>query len=187
MSPSVGPLGTHGGYCGPAVKPIAMSMVSEIARAPATHGMPISGIGGIEKWSDAAEYIALGCGTVQVCTAAMVYGFKIVEEMKAGLEQWMDEKGYATIDDFRAWRFPMSRTGSISTSIMCEGADRSGSLHQMRPLPHCVRGHLASGHHQLVNGVRQFEVKEEECVGCNLCAVVCPVENCITMVEKPEG
>ena len=63
---------THGGMCGPAVKPIALNMVAEIARSPATRGLPISGIGGIETWRDAAEFIALGSGTVQVCTAAMV-------------------------------------------------------------------------------------------------------------------
>ncbi|MEO0912269.1 MAG: NAD-dependent dihydropyrimidine dehydrogenase subunit PreA, partial [Pseudomonadota bacterium] len=77
--PSIDGKGSHGGYCGPAVKPIALNMVAEIARDPATAGMPISGIGGITTWRDAAEYIALSCGNVQVCTAAMTYGFKIVQ------------------------------------------------------------------------------------------------------------
>ena len=98
--PPVDGLGTHGGYCGPAVKPIALNMVAEIARDPATPGLPISGIGGITTWRDAAEFIALGAGNVQVCTAAMVYGFKIVEEMIDGLSAWMDEKGYARLKDF---------------------------------------------------------------------------------------
>ena len=98
--PSINGKGTHGGYCGPAVKPIAMSMVSEIARAPATAGLPISGIGGVTTWRDAAEYIALGCGNVQVCTAAMTYGFKVVQEMISGLSQWMDEKGHSSIQRF---------------------------------------------------------------------------------------
>jgi dihydropyrimidine dehydrogenase (NAD+) subunit PreA len=80
---------------------------------PETHGLPISGIGGVTTWRDAAEFIALGCGTVQVCTAAMTYGFKVVQEMIAGLENYMDEKGYATIEDFRGRRFRTSPTGSI--------------------------------------------------------------------------
>ena len=92
--------GTHGGYCGEAVKPIALSMVAEIARDPETNGLPISGIGGITDWRDAVEFMALGAGNVQVCTAAMVYGFRIVEDMIAGLEAWMDDKGYARLDDF---------------------------------------------------------------------------------------
>ena len=73
MSPATGGMGSHGGYCGPAVKPIALNMVAEIARDPQTAGIPISGIGGIGNWRDALDYIALGSGTVQVCTAAMVY------------------------------------------------------------------------------------------------------------------
>ncbi|MEP1255244.1 MAG: NAD-dependent dihydropyrimidine dehydrogenase subunit PreA, partial [Alphaproteobacteria bacterium] len=68
--PMIDGKGTHGGYCGPAVKPIAMNMVAEIARNPATANMPISGIGGITTWRDAAEFMALGAGNVQVCTAA---------------------------------------------------------------------------------------------------------------------
>ncbi len=111
--PSIDGKGSHGGYCGPAVKPIALNMVAEIARDPETAGLPISGIGGITTWRDAAEFMALGAGTVQVCTAAMTYGFRIVEEMTAGLSDWMDEKGYAYVDDVhRAARCRTSPTGS---------------------------------------------------------------------------
>src|SRR3954452_10722182 len=78
-SPSVDGKGAHGGYCGPAIKPIALRMVGEIARDRESSGMAISGIGGISNWRDAAEFMALGAGNVQVCTAAMVYGFKVVE------------------------------------------------------------------------------------------------------------
>jgi dihydropyrimidine dehydrogenase (NAD+) subunit PreA len=84
--PVVDGKGTHGGYCGPAVKPIALAMVAEIARDPECKAIPISGIGGIETWNDAAEFMALGAGTVQVCTAAMHYGFKIVDDMIDGLK-----------------------------------------------------------------------------------------------------
>ena len=97
--PSIDGKGSHGGYCGPAVKPIALSMVSEIARNPETRGLPISGIGGVTTWRDAAEFLALGAGNVQVCTAAMTYGFRIVQEMISGLSQWMDEKGHTSVAD----------------------------------------------------------------------------------------
>ena len=115
--PTIDGKGSHGGYCGPAAKPIALHMVAEIARDPQTLGLPISGIGGITTWRDAAEFMALGAGNVQVCTAAMVYGFKIVEEMISGLSNWMDEKGYAqrsTISSAR--RRATSPTGNTSTS-----------------------------------------------------------------------
>jgi dihydropyrimidine dehydrogenase (NAD+) subunit PreA len=97
--PSIDGKGTHGGYCGPAVKPIALSMVSEIARDKETAGLPISGIGGITDWRDAAEFMALGAGNVQVCTAAMTYGFKIVEEMISA-SRYLDAKGQMKVDDF---------------------------------------------------------------------------------------
>lgn len=97
--PMIDGKGSHGGYCGPAVKPIALSMVSEIVRAEETRGMPISGIGGVTTWRDAAEFMALGAGNVQVCTAAMTYGFKVVQEMTTGLSRWMDEKGLKRIDE----------------------------------------------------------------------------------------
>ncbi|EQD39542.1 dihydropyrimidine dehydrogenase, partial [mine drainage metagenome] len=106
MFPNTDGKGAHGGYCGPAVKPIALHMVAEIARDPETVGLPISGIGGVTTWRDAAEYISLGCGTVQVCTAAMVYGFKIVQDMCDGLSNFMDDQGYASIAEFQGRAIP---------------------------------------------------------------------------------
>lgn len=180
--------GSHGGYCGPAVKPIALNMVGEIARDPETAGLPISGIGGIETWRDAAEYIALGCGSVQVCTAAMVYGFRIVEEMISGLSNWMDEKGYRGIEDFRGLAVPRIKNWE---NLNLDYAVKA-SIDQDLCIK-CGRCHIAcedTSHQaitQMVDGVRKFTVMEEECVGCNLCAVVCPVDDCITMVPLADG
>src|ERR1700693_3625844 len=98
--PNVGGLSAHGGYCGPAVKPIALHLVQQIASDEASR-LPISGIGGISGWQEAAEFILMGAGTVQVCTAAMHYGFRIVEDMIDGLSNWMDEKSFDTVADFR--------------------------------------------------------------------------------------
>src|SRR3954449_13580679 len=103
--PNVGGKSSHGGYCGPAVKPIALHLVQQIA-SDAEVGLPISGIGGVGGWREAAEFILMGCGTVQVCTAAMHYGYRIVEDMIDGLGNWMDEKGFSKIDDFRGLSLP---------------------------------------------------------------------------------
>src|ERR1700682_1154815 len=103
--PNVDGKSSHGGYCGPAVKPIALKMIQQVQGDPES-ALPMSGIGGISNWQDAAEFILLGCGTVQVCTAAMHYGFRIVEDMIDGLSNWMDEKGFKTIDDFRGLSLP---------------------------------------------------------------------------------
>ena len=101
--PVVGGKSSHGGYCGPAVKPIALHLLSTVAK---NSRIPISGIGGIGYWNDAAEHIALGASTVQVCTAAMHYGFRIVEDMIDGLSQYMDDRGFRTIEDFRGRAVP---------------------------------------------------------------------------------
>ena len=181
-SPHTGGKGTHGGMCGPAVKPIALNMVAEIARSAETRGIAISGIGGIETWRDAAEYIALGAGTVQVCTAAMVYGFRIVQEMIAGIEQFMDEKGYARIEDFSGRAVPnVTDWQYLNLDYVVKARIDQDSCIQ------CGRCHIAceDTSHQAItamkDGVRHFEVIDEECVGCNLCVTVCPVEDCITM------
>ena len=186
--PTIDGKGTHGGYCGPAAKPIALHMVAEIARDRETLGLPISGIGGITTWRDAAEFMALGAGNVQVCTAAMVYGFKIVEEMISGLGNWMDQKGYATLDDFvgRASRNVTDWQYLNLEYITKARIDQDLCIK-------CGRCHIAceDTSHQAImkekDGRRHFEVMDNECVGCNLCVNVCPVEDCITMVELQPG
>lgn len=187
--PSVHGKGAHGGYCGPAVKPIALCMVGEIARDPDCRGLPISGIGGIETWRDAAEFIAMGAGSVQVCTAAMHYGFKIVEDMISGLSNWMDEKGYRRLDDFRGAAVPnyvdwgqLDMNYVVKARIDQEKCIRCGLCHIA-----CEDTSHQSIRAIKENGLRRYEVIEEECVGCNLCAHVCPVEGCIEMVEIDTG
>lgn len=186
--PTIDGKGTHGGYCGPAAKPIALHMVADIARDPETYGLPISGIGGVTTWRDAAEFMALGAGNVQVCTAAMVYGFKIVEEMISGLKNWMDEKGHATLDDFtgRATRNVTDWQFLNLNYITKAHIDQDKCIS-------CGRCHIAceDTSHQAItkekDGKRHFEVMDDECVGCNLCVNVCPVEDCITMIQLEPG
>ena len=95
--PSVAGRGSHGGYCGPAVKPIALHMVQSLASDPET-ALPLSGIGGVQTWQDGLEFLLLGASSVQVCTAVMHYGFRIVEHLISGLEHWMRENGHASLD-----------------------------------------------------------------------------------------
>jgi dihydropyrimidine dehydrogenase (NAD+) subunit PreA len=186
--PTIDGKGTHGGYCGPAAKPIALHMVAEIARDAETYGLPLSGIGGVTTWRDAAEFMALGAGNVQVCTAAMVYGFKIVEEMISGLSNWMDEKGYRTLEDFsgRATRNVTDWQYLNLNYITKARIDQEKCIS-------CGRCHIAceDTSHQAImkekDGKRHFEVMDDECVGCNLCVNVCPVEDCITMIQLEPG
>lgn len=183
--PTIDGKGTHGGYCGPAVKPIALNMVAEIARDPATRGLPISGIGGISTWRDAAEFLALGAGSVQVCTAAMTYGFGIIKEMTAGLSAYLDEKGMA-LSDLTGRAVPNVTDWQYLNLAYVTKARIDQEL-----CIHCGRCYAAceDTSHQAIamSPGRVFAVKDEECVACNLCVDVCPVESCITMVELPPG
>jgi dihydropyrimidine dehydrogenase (NAD+) subunit PreA len=186
--PSVGGRGAHGGYCGPAVKPIALRMVGEIARDPECAGLPISGIGGVEAWRDAAEYMAMGAANVQVCTAAMVYGFKIVESMIDGLSNWMDSKGYKTVPQFVGKAVP----NFVNWEYLNLRYVAKAVIDQDLCIK-CGRCYIAceDTSHQAIskekNGQRHFEVIDKECVGCNLCVNVCPVEGCLTLQALPDG
>jgi dihydropyrimidine dehydrogenase (NAD+) subunit PreA len=186
--PTIDGKGSHGGYCGPAVKPIALNMVAEIARDPETRGLPISAIGGVTTWRDAAEFISMSAGTVQVCTAAMTYGFRIVEEMKTGLAHWMDEKGFETIEDFRGRAVPNVTDWQYLNLNYVTKAHIDQDL-----CIKCGRCYAAceDTSHQAIfkekDGKRHFEVNDAECVACNLCVEVCPVDNCITMLRQTEG
>jgi len=188
--PTVAGKGAHGGYCGPAVKPIALNMVAEIGRDAETAELPISGIGGISTWRDAAEFIALGCGSVQVCTAAMRYGFRVVDDMIDGLSQWMDAKGYATLEGFRGlavanvrdWQ-QLDLNYKTVASIDPDECIECGLCHIV-----CEdTEHQAIAKSRSADGRRVYQVIDEECVGCNLCSLVCPVPNCITMQEQDTG
>ena len=188
MSPSTGGMGSHGGYCGPAVKPIALNMVAEIARDSQTAGLPISGIGGVGTWRDALDYLALGAGNVQVCTAAMVYGFKIVQDMADGLSNYMDEKGIAAVADIVGRALPtVSQWQFLNLNHITKAVIDQDSCIQ------CGRCHIAceDTSHQAItatkDGKRHFEVMEDECVGCNLCVVACPVPQCISLRSLKPG
>jgi dihydropyrimidine dehydrogenase (NAD+) subunit PreA len=188
MHPATDGRGSHGGYCGFAVKPIALNMVGEIARDKETRGLPISGIGGITTWKDAAEFIALGAGNVQVCTAAMVYGFKIIQDLTDGLSNFMDAHGYRSIDDFRG-----KAVGTVTDWQQLNLRHVEKAVIDQDLCIQCGRCHVVCEDtaHQAItatkDGKRFFEVKDEECVGCNLCVSICPVPECITMHALKPG
>ncbi len=187
--PVVGDQSAFGGYCGPAVKPIALKMLTTISQDPITSKVPVSGIGGVSTWRDAAEFILLGSTSVQVCTAAMKYGFRIVRDMCDGLSNWMDEKGFRTIADFRG--------KSVQKITRWEQLDLNfhivANINQESCI-HCGLCYIAceDTSHQsirLTPGLphNKYEIIENECVGCNLCKLMCPVEGCITMKEQRKG
>ena len=184
--PSIGGKGAHGGYCGPAVKPIALNMVAEIARSAETANLPMSAIGGITTWRDAAEFMAMGAGNVQVCTAAMTYGFKIVQEMISGMSEWMDEKEFTSTSDFVGMAVPNAvNWQDLNLNYIAKARiDEDLCIKCGRCFAACEdTSHQAI----LMSDDRVFSVDDSECVACNLCVNVCPVENCITMEPLAVG
>lgn len=184
--PTIDGKGAHGGYCGPAVKPIALNMVAEIARSDAMRSLPISGIGGITTWKDAAEFMVLGAGNVQVCTAVMTYGFHIVQEMISGLSEWMDSKEITSTADIVGRAIPNVTDWQYLNLNYVAKAKIDQDL-----CIKCGRCYAAceDTSHQAIAMLegRVFEVKDDECVACNLCVNVCPVEGCITMEQLVPG
>jgi dihydropyrimidine dehydrogenase (NAD+) subunit PreA len=211
--PRVAGASTNGGYCGPAVKPIALHMVAALAREPGFK-IPISGIGGISTWRDAAEFIALGSTTVQVCTAVMHYGYRIVEDLIEGLSNYLDEQGMKSVKELVGRATPQYKEwGDLDLSYklvakidpkkcigcqLCVTACHDGA-HQCiftgpedkpRP-PHAHTHGVAKAPVPFpegpIAGMRVPWIDEPECVGCNLCQLVCPVPGCIEMAEVPNG
>ncbi|MBI5709368.1 MAG: NAD-dependent dihydropyrimidine dehydrogenase subunit PreA [Candidatus Eisenbacteria bacterium] len=204
--PVVGGRSTNGGYCGPAVKPIALHMVAALARDPRIT-VPISGIGGIATWRDAAEFIALGATSVQVCTAVMHYGFRIVEDMIEGLSNFLDAKGMKSVSELRGKALPaFTEWGDLDLNYkvvaevdpetcigcdLCYVACRDSAVSCIHvgdePL---AEGHRAPTRERAIAAARRdgrtahvVWVDESECIGCNLCSAVCPVPGCITMKD----
>lgn len=217
--PNVGGFGSHGGYCGPAVKPIALHFVSEIATDPQIK-LPISGIGGIRNWQDAVEFILLGATSLQVCTAVMHRGFGVIKAMLRGLETWLEQKEFASLDEARGQATPRIKTwGELdlnykvlaeineATCIHCgicyascddgcyqavnwDKLTREQYVAKFGFEPRKTRADAAAPNLQLDQGggtIDVFTINKDACVGCNMCALACPVEGCITMKEVPTG
>lgn len=186
--PRVGALSTNGGYCGAAVKPIALHMVASLAREP-RFGLPISGIGGVANWRDAVEFLALGSSSVQVCTEVMLRGYRVVEDMIEGLEGYMRTQGFERLDQLVGAAVPgVSEWGNLDLNYETIAKIDAET---------CIGCHLCvvachDGAHQCIHADATGQtfvptVDESECVGCNLCQIVCPVPGCITMVEVDNG
>ena len=189
--PSVAGQCTSGGYCGEAVKPIALNMVGQLARHKETAGTPISGIGGVSGWRDAAEFISLGATNVQVCTAVMLNGFKIITDLVDGLSRWMDVKGYSDLSEFRGAAVP-----NLTDWKALDLAYKTVASIDEKQCIQCGRCYAACEDtaHQAISvglvegraGERRFDVINDKCVGCNLCQITCPVDGCITMINASD-
>ena len=212
FSPSIGGKGGHGGFAGQAAKPMALHHLSSLmtdAQVQA-YGRPVSGQGGIATWQDAAEFLLLGSSSLQVCTAAMHHGYRIIEDLCEGLSGWMDDQGFATVadvtgrslskfSDFKDLDLAFRAVARINPS-KCIGCNLcyvacNDTAHQCIDLIRPSTGLKVeprswderSNGKAIVADRPRPQVREDDCVGCRLCFNVCPVDDCITMESVPSG
>jgi dihydropyrimidine dehydrogenase (NAD+) subunit PreA len=174
-SPEVRGKTSVGGYSGKAVKPIALRFIQSMKSCKALKDVPISGMGGIETWKDAAEFMALGCENIQVTTSVMQYGYRIIDDMIEGMKYYLSTHGYKSIGEIVGRALPgIVPPESLDRSSIClPRFDRSKCLGCGRCYLSCYDGghqalkHQATGKPVLV---------AEKCVGCHLCVTVCPAK-----------
>lgn len=163
-----------GGYSGNAVKPIALRFMAELGQNPKLSGMHLSGMGGIESWRDALEFMLLGAGSVQVTTAVMQYGYRIIEDLKSGLNYYLQDKGFKEVGEIVGLGLDsVSQTTDVleRDSLIFPKFDRAKCIGCGRCEISC-----ADGGHQAIrlNEKRIPLLDGSRCVGCHLCVLVCP-------------
>lgn len=175
--PNVGGYSTYGGVSGPAIKPVALRCVAEIARKV---DIPITATGGVTTWRDAVEFFLVGAKTVQVCTEVMRHGFRVIEDLTDGLRNYLEDKGFNRVDDLVGRALPhitehsqLPRTNKVRAHVDEARCIRCGV---------CYVACRDGGHQAIEFGDdRLARVNEEKCVGCGFCVTTCPVPGCLTI------
>ena len=173
-APAVRGRSAVGGYSGNAVKPIALRFIAELGQNPALSGMHLSAMGGVENWSDALEFILLGAGSVQVTTAVMQYGYRIIDDLKSGLNLYLAEKGLRSVGEARGLALD---SVSETTDVLERDTVIYPKFHREECIG-CGRCAIscADGGHQAIRlgEDRKPRLDAKKCVGCHLCVLVCP-------------
>ena len=172
---------TISGYSGRAVRPIALRHVLELAQMRKNCQLSIlnsqfelSGIGGIETWRDALEFIQLGCSNVQVCTAVMQYGYRIIDDLILGLQRYMVMRGISELQQLVGER--------VEKFLHPDSLDRDTIIYPKFNKEQCVgcgrcEVSCSDGGHQAIvfnHETRRPRLIGTKCVGCHLCRLVCP-------------
>lgn len=173
-SPAVHGQSAVGGYSGRAVKPIALRFIAELGHNPKLAGMHLSAMGGVETWKDAVEYLLLGGQSIQITTAVMQYGYRIIDDLKAGLNLYLAEKGLNSVKD-------LIGQGLDALSDTTDVLERDTVVFPVFKRALCIgcgrcEISCADGGHQAIhlNEQRMPVLNGKKCVGCHLCALVCP-------------
>ena len=186
-SPSVGGKCSVSGYSGKAVKPIALRFIHDLAKCGRLSGLELSGMGGIETWHDALVFILLGCRNIQVTTAVMQYGYRIIDDMTAGMKAYMTAHGRKSISGLVGAALPkMVPADMLDRSTVVYPSFDSGKCLG------CGRCYIScrdAGHQAIVMKDGKARLQAAKCVGCHLCMLVCPagaIVNRNKRVTKPK-
>lgn len=162
------------GYSGKAVKPIALRFINDMAKCNELEGIPLSGIGGIETWHDAAEFIVLGCTNVQITTAVMQYGYRIIDDLISGLKSYMKRKGIPRLEDLVGIGL-----GAVTEPDKLDRSTVTYPVFDKKRCIGCERCYIScrDGGHRAIDIFDDGKLifKAKNCVGCHLCSLVCPV------------
>ena len=173
-APAVHGKSAVGGYSGSAVKPIALRFIAELAHNKSLKGMHLSAMGGVETWKDALEFILLGAGSIQVTTAVMQYGYRIIDDLKQGLNYYLAEKGFDHLS--QAVGLGVDSV-SETTDVLERDTIVFPQFHRDKCIG-CGRCEIscADGGHQAIHLTddRKPVLDGKRCVGCHLCVLVCP-------------
>jgi dihydropyrimidine dehydrogenase (NAD+) subunit PreA len=165
-----------GGYSGTTVKPIALRFIHDLKKHPALQATPISGMGGIETWQDATEFLSLGCANIQITTSVMQYGYRIIEDLSDGLATFLGERGFSSVQDIVGIALPhLVQPDQLNRrTISYPKFDHSRCLGCGRCYVSCYDG----GHQalELQEKTKKPQLNPKNCVGCQLCILVCPAE-----------
>lgn len=171
------------GYSGKAVKPVALRFIQQMRTDPRLKDVEISGIGGVETWEDAAEFILLGAKNIQVTTAIMQYGYRIIDDLTNGLMHYMQKEGVDSLEEL---------VGLANKNIIpAEELNRDYKVYPSIDYDKCIgcgRCEIScyDGAHQAMewdSEKRKPSCNLEKCVGCLLCGLVCPV-SAITLGKR---
>jgi dihydropyrimidine dehydrogenase (NAD+) subunit PreA len=184
--PNVFGIGAESGYSGPAIKPIALHFIADMAKCKDL-GLPLSGIGGIETWIDCLEYLLVGATTVQVTTGIIHYGYRIVEDMIEGLRDYLASRGLSRVTELigkalphlqETDKFDLARQGVVQYDLeACVGCGQC----------YIVCNDSAGQALEWQADKRRPKLIEDKCLSCMVCSFVCPVPGLITFKEMPKG
>ncbi len=175
--PDVGGMSTYSGLSGSAIKPISLRLIAEIVRHTKAE---VSGVGGIMNWHDGAEFLAVGARNLQICTAVMIHGFRIIDKLRSGLSRFLEQKEMSSVQEIIGKAIPRI----VSHDELPSQTNVKAYINQKLCI-RCNKCYISchdGGHMAITRSPSgKVNVEEEKCVGCGLCRCVCPVTDCISM------